>query len=451
VQTLEPNTVSQHQPGPARGISLAEKIAKLPPHLREYVLEGISEAEFEAIGADWNFWARPEQLPPPGNWTTWLILAGRGFGKTRSGAEWVRSKVERGDAGRIALVGRSAADVRDIQVEGESGLIATASPHFRPKYLSSKRRVEWPNGAYALMFSSEEPDGLRGLQHDLAWSDELASWKYIDDTWSNLQLGLRLGANPQNLVSTTPKPVKRIRLLVNRAKLVGSNIVVTKGSSYANRANLSPAFFEEIVSEYEGTRLGQQELYAEILDDVPGALWRRWMFEPGRRIRPMDLRRVVVAIDPAVSTGEGSAQTGIIVVGEDTLQRYFALADRTLRGTPNEWANAAIDAYHEFEADRVIGEVNNGGDMVEAVVKNIDENIPFKSVRATRGKMLRAEPIATLYEKGRGFHPYPLVDLEDQLCNWEHGSDILVDRLDALVWGMTYLTQYGRVRKIKAA
>jgi phage terminase large subunit-like protein len=428
---------------------MAERLSRLSAQQRQELFSGMTDGALKEIQYDWPFWGRPNQLAPGGNWTTWLIMAGRGFGKTRSGAEFVRHKVETGQAGRVALVGRSEADVRDTMVQGESGLIACSPPHFRPRYLASKRRVEWPNGAYALMFSSKEPDQLRGPQHDLAWSDELASWIYLDDTWSNLQLGLRLGSNPQQVITTTPRPVKRVRILVNRAKMPGSSVVVTSGSSYENRSNLAPAFFEEIVSEYEGTRLGEQELYARILDDAPGALWKRWMFDD--RPKPDALRRVVVAIDPAVSNSESSAETGIVVVGEDVNDYYYALDDRTMRGSPNEWATAALDAYDEYEADRIIGEINNGGDLVEAVIRNLRQDVPFKSVRASRGKIIRAEPVASIYERRRAFHPRKLEDLEDQLCNWEHGSDMLVDRLDALVWGMTYLTTHGRIRKIKAA
>jgi phage terminase large subunit-like protein len=434
---------------PAVGLSIAEKVARMSPGERQAFAEGMDEATLEALEHDWEFWARPNQLPPEGWWTTWLIIAGRGFGKTRTGAEWVRGNIEKGKMGRVALVARTAADVRDVMIEGESGILATANPNFKPKWISSKRRVEWPNGAIASTYSGDEPDQLRGPQHDGAWADELASWKYINDAWANLQFGLRLGLNPQQVVTTTPRPLMKIRELVNKARIPGSSVVMTGGSSYENRANLAPAFFEEIVSAYEGTRLGEQELYARILDDVPGALWKRWMFD--QRLHPEDLTRVVVAIDPAVTSNENSAETGITVSGKDNNDYYYCLADVSLRDTPTVWAKRAIQAYHEYEADRIIGEVNNGGDMIEALIHNIDPDIPYKAVRASRGKVIRAEPISALYEKRMAFHPDRLDVLEDQLCNWEPGSDILADRMDSLVWGMTYLSQYAKIRKIRAA
>lgn len=363
----------------------------------------------------------------------WLVLAGRGFGKTRTGAEWIRWKVETAQARRVALVARTAPDARDVMIEGESGILSISPPWFRPKYEPSKRRLTWPNGAMATAFSAQEPDLLRGPQHDAAWCDEVAAWEHAD-AFDMLMFGLRLGDNPQVVATTTPRPVKLIRDL-----LTDRYTHVTRGSTYDNVINLAPAFKEQIIAKYEGTRLGRQELYAEVLDDVPGALWKRGMFNT-RRAAP-DLARVVVAIDPAVSSGEESAETGIVVAGKGVDGLYYVLDDRSCRLSPDGWARRAVTAFDEYKADRLIAEVNNGGDMVQAVLKTIRPQLPFRAVHASRGKAIRAEPIAALYEQGRVFHVKPLDTLEDQLCNWTPESgEKSPDRMDALVWALTELS-----------
>ena len=365
-------------------------------------------------------------------------MAGRGFGKTRSGAEFVRSQIEQRKANRVALIGKTPADVRDVMIEGESGLLNISPPWNKPKYEPSKRKLTWNNGAIALTFSSYEPDQLRGPQFDLAWCDELRTWAYAQETWDNLMLGLRLGEHPRVIVTTTPSPIALLRNLLKQ-----TTTVITKGSTYENRAFLAPSFFEQIVSRYKGTRLGRQEIEAELLDDTAGALWRRSDIK--YKSIP-DLLRVVVAIDPATTSGEGADETGIVVAGKGVDGFYYVLADRSIRVSPDAWAKRAIQAYRDFNGDRIIGETNNGGEMVGLTLKTVDSNIPYKAVHASRGKQARAEPISALYEQGKVFHKEPFEELEDQLCMWTPESGASPDRLDALVWAITELTggvEYG--------
>jgi predicted phage terminase large subunit-like protein len=388
---------------------------------------------------DWFEQGRGSQRPPAGNWRVWLLLAGRGFGKTRTGAEFVRMHAEAGTARRIALVAPTEADARDVMVEGESGLLAIAPPDNRPHYEPSKRRVTWQNGAIALLFSAEEPERLRGPQHDLAWCDELAAWRY-PNAWDMLMFGLRLGDDPRVVVTTTPRPIKMIHTLLS-----DPNVVVTRGSTWENRKNLAPAFIEQIVRRYEGTRLGRQELEAELREDVPGALWNRGLIEAAHRdIAPGDLVRVVVAIDPAASSGEAADETGIVVAGKSAGGDGYVLADLSGHYTPAEWAKVAIAAWHQHRADRIVAEVNNGGEMVEATLRMVDPNVPFAAVRASRGKVARAEPVAALYEQGRVRHLGALPQLEDQMCAFTSDFDRATagfspDRVDALVWALTDL------------
>jgi len=389
---------------------------------------------------DWTKLARSNQLAPSTDWAVWLLMAGRGFGKSRSGAEWVRAKKEK--VGRIALVAPTAADARDVMVEGvQSGLLAISPPWDRPLYEPSKRRVSWRNGAMATLYSADEPERLRGPQHEAAWCDEVGSWRY-PEAWDMLMFGLRLGRQPQTVVTTTPRPTKLIRELLARAD---RDVVVTRGSSYENRDNLAPSFFAQIVAKYEGTRLGRQELNAELLEDVPGALWTRAMIESARlRSLVRDMERVVVAVDPAVTSGDDADETGIVVVGKGTDGHGYVLADASMRGTPLEWARVAIGLYRTHGADRVVAEVNNGGDMVEATLRMVDPNVPFTAVRATRGKVVRAEPVAALYEQGRVHHLGVYPQLEDQMCALTSDFDkasagYSPDRVDALVWGATEL------------
>lgn len=388
----------------------------------------------------WRSKARPSQLPPPGDWLGWLILAGRGFGKSWCGANWCNELAETRQAGRIAMVGATAADIRDTMIEGVSGVLATAPPWFRPTYEPSKRRVTWPNGAIATLFSAEEADRLRGPQHDAAWADELAAWTDMQQVWDMLIFGLRLGSRPRWLVSTTPRPLPLIKSLVAR---VGKDVVLSRGSTYENAANLASTFLETLREKYENTRLGRQEIDAQILSDTVGALWSTDNIDKLRVKQAPALRRVVVAIDPAVSNKEGSDETGIIVAGRAEDKQVYVLEDLSGRYSPSQWAGKAIEAYRRWQADRVIAEVNNGGQMVEEVLRNVDPGVSFKAVHASRGKVIRAEPVAALYEQGKAHHVGAFATLEDQMANFttdydrKNGSP---DRVDALVWALSELS-----------
>lgn len=419
--------------------SLLDSLLSLPVVERLTAIQSLSSRDAEALLYDWmGLWARDNQRPPSGPWRSWLIMSGRGYGKTRTGAEWVRWRVESGGYGRIALVAPTAADARDVMVEGESGMLAIAPSWNRPLYEPSKRRLTWANGAIATTYSADEPDRLRGPQHDSAWGDEIAAWRDASSgdatgtAWNNLMLGLRIGPNPQAVGTTTPRPVKLIMQLVENAATV-----VTRGSTFENRANLSPAFIADILRQYKGTRLGRQELYGELLTDMPGALWTRSMFDDRGQLP--DLARVVIAVDPAATAHEESDNTGIIAAGKGVDARGYVLADRSCKLSPDGWARRAVAAYHEFGADRIVAEGNNGGEMVRHVIQTVDPKIKVVIVHASRGKVARAEPVAALYEQQRITHTEPFDDLEDELCTWTPESGASPDRLDALVWAITDL------------
>ncbi len=415
---------------------------------REKILSELSPEVKARLKYEWTFWARPNQLPPEGDWATWLILAGRGFGKTRTGAETIRDWVcgttplSAGKCSRIALVAETAADARDVMVEGESGLLAVHPPDFKPTYSPSLRRITWPNGAVATLYNATEPDQLRGPQHDAAWCDELAKWRYCQETWDQLQFGLRLGDFPRTIITTTPRPLPLIRKLVNDPK-----VAVTRGATWDNKANMPESFIKEIEDKYAGTRLGRQELEGEILDDVPGSLWSREQLDTYRlREAPEDLERVIVSVDPATSNEENSDETGIVVVGfsrdADGYARGYVLEDGSMKGKPEEWAKKAVTLYRKWEADKIVAEKNQGGDMVSAVIRAVDRSIPLKLVHASRGKVVRAEPISALYEQGRVHHVGRFDKLEDQMClfsidNIRSPAMGSPDRVDALVWGLT--------------
>jgi predicted phage terminase large subunit-like protein len=389
----------------------------------------------------WHHWARPSQLAPPKladgrEWRVWLLLAGRGFGKTRSGAEWVRGLAESGAAQRIALVAPTARDARLVMVEGESGILSIARADKRPVFEPSKRQLTWPDGAIATLFSADEPDRLRGPQFDAAWCDELAAWRY-PAAWDMLMMGLRLGQNPRVVVTTTPKPVKLIRTL-----LASPDCVVTRGGTRENADNLAPGFLSAMLKQYDGTRLGRQELDAELLEDMPGALWSRDAIERARVEEAPVLRRVVVAIDPAVSSGEDADETGIVVAALGQDSHGYVLDDLSGRYSPHDWASRALGAYRDHRADRIVAEVNNGGAMVEATLRVLDAGVSYKPVHASRGKLARAEPVAALYEQGRIHHVGAFPALEDQMCAFTGGplSHLASpDRVDALVWALSEL------------
>jgi phage terminase large subunit-like protein len=347
----------------------------------------------------WRSKARPSQLPPPGDWRGWVVCAGRGFGKSWVAANYANEAAE--TVGRIALIAPTAADVRDVMVEGESGILNTAPPWFRPTYEPSKRRVEWPNGSVATCFSAQEPDRLRGPQFELGILEEFAAWDNMQETWDMFQFGLRLGKQPRWLMATTPRPVKLLKEIMAR-----DDVVVTRGSTFENAANLAPPFLEAIKRRYEGTRLGRQEMCAELLADTPGALWQQsWLDRDRVKSLPWDgLARIVIAIDPAVTSGEDADETGIIAAGIDHTGHAYVLEDCSGRYQPHEWAAKAIEMYRRHHADRIIAERNNGGDMVENVIRSIDPSVSFKAVYASRGKVTRAEPISALYEQSKVHH-----------------------------------------------
>lgn len=398
----------------------------------------------------WEFWARPNQKAPEGDWNTWLVLAGRGYGKTRMGSEWIRENVCGSSPlsaspsawGRIALVAETAADARDVMVLGDSGILACHPKEFRPEWSPTNRCLTWPNGAKAWVYNATEPDQLRGPQHHAAWVDELAKFRYMQETWDQLQFGLRLGEHPQALVTTTPRPLPLIKKLMGDA-----DTVVTRGATLDNQANLAANTVKQLYERYGGTRLGRQELEGEILNDIPGALWSRDVIDQAREYEvPEDLERIIVAVDPAVSNNEGSDEHGIIVVGlgrdKDGYARGYVLEDGSLRGSPEDWSKRAVNLFRKWEADKIVAEKNQGGQMVESTIKTADRSVPVKLVHASRGKVVRAEPISALYEQGRIHHIGRFDQLEDQMCmfsidNIRNISNGSPDRVDALVWGLT--------------
>ena len=423
-------------------MTLADRLASLSPDDREAALAALTLDERAAMLYAWReVWARPDQLAPAGNWDIWLVLAGRGFGKTRTGCEWVREEVASGRAGRIALIAETAADARDVLIEGESGLLSIYPKRDRPTYEPSKRRVTWPNGAIATLYNATEPDQLRGPQHDLALCDELAKWRYARETWDQLQFGLRLGTHPRVLITTTPRPIELVKAIVAGKE---GHVHVTRGRTMDNAANLAAPFMAKITERYGGTRLGRQELDGEILGDLPNALFTQSAIDNGRvRHKPATLGRIVVAVDPAVTATEDSDQHGIVVVGASQDRREaYVLDDGSLRGSPIDWARRAISLYDTYDADCVVVEVNQGGDMVANTLRSLRATLPIKEVRATRGKHVRAEPISALYEQGRVHHVGTMIDLEEQMLQMTsagYEGDGSPDRVDALVWGLTEL------------
>lgn len=383
---------------------------------------------------DWAANARPDQLLPEGDWRTWTILAGRGWGKTRTGAEAVRAWVGRGYR-RIALVAPTAADARDVMVEGESGLLNIFPNETRPLYEPSKRRVTFANGAQATVYSADEPDRLRGPQHDAAWCDEIAAWRRADDAWSNLMMGLRLGRDPRVVVTTTPRPIPIVRQLAT-----ASGTVLTRGRTLDNASNLAPQFLDEILARYQGTRLGRQELDAEILEDTPGAFWSLGVLDRSRVGELPELERIVVAVDPAATSGEKSDFTAIVVVGLGKIDRHvYVLEAQAVKETPEGWARKVWDAYDRHGAGRVIAEQNQGGQMIQSVLRQVRPTAAVKLIAATRSKSLRAEPIAHLYELSRVHHVGVHRSLEDQMVVFPVAGDH-DDLVDALVHGVTELT-----------
>ena len=411
----------------------ASSINCLSPEKRSAFLESLSADEVRALHRDWAFWARDEQLAPVGDWRIWLFLGGRGAGKTRAGAEWILEGVRQGALQRIALVGATYADARDVMVAGQSGLLACGRKEglrFEP----SKRQLHWPSGAIAHMFSAEEPDGVRGHQFDGAWCDEFCKWGAPKETLDMLLMALRLGEDPRCVVTTTPRSIPALKEL-----LALPGVATTRASTFANAANLAPAFLVQMEAQYAGTRLGRQELEAELIEDNDSALWQRDWIERARLREAPDCVRVVVAVDPPVSVGANAAACGIVVAGRDEDGAGYVLADRSATGlSPLGWAKRVADAYDVFEADSIVAEANQGGAMVEAVIRQQVPNAAIRLVHASRSKKVRAAPAAALYERGLVHHVGVFPELEDQLCQYD-GSGESPDRLDALVWALADL------------
>ncbi len=432
----------------------ADWIASAAPQIRTEFLDSLSDEAIAALPYLFDFWALPHQLPPEGNWRSWVIMGGRGAGKTRAGAEWVRSMVEgatpldHGRARRVALVGETFDQVRDVMIFGDSGILAVSPPDRRPEWQATRRRLVWPNGAIAEAHSASTPEGLRGPQFDAAWVDELAKWKQAEEAWDMLQFGLRLGEMPQQVVTTTPRNVAVLKQILS-----APSSVVTSAPTEANRAHLADNFLADVRARYGNTSLGRQELDGVLLDDIEGALWTRETLDVARANDIPELDRIVVAVDPAVSSGKSSDACGIVVVGAQ-LQgppqdwRAYVLEDATVKGaSPQGWAEAAVAAFERHDADKIVAEINQGGDLVEQLIRQVAPLTPFGALRASRGKVARAEPVAALYEQGRVRHYGDLGALEDQMVKLTtqgfqgRGSP---DRVDALVWAIKDLMLSGQ-------
>lgn len=409
---------------------------------REAFVAGLSSNA--ALALEWLFevWALPgHQMAPPPPWRTWVILGGRGAGKTRAGSEWVRAVVEgatplqAGECRRLALIGDTVDQVREVMIEGPSGLRAVTPPDRRPVYEAGRKRLVWPNGAEAFAFSARRPEALRGPQFDAAWCDELAKWDKGRQVWDQLQLALRLGRSPRQVVTTTPRPSELLSDI-----LLAGDTVLASAPTEANRKNLSPEFLAAMENRFGGTDVARQELHGELLTEVPGALWSRRTLEAGRGRAP-ELRRIVVAVDPPATSGPTADECGIVVAGIDDAEIVWVLEDRSEQGLqPLDWARKAVEAYRDHAADRIVAEGNQGGDMILALMEQVDRAVPVKKVTATRGKRVRAEPVAALYDRGRVRHVRAFAALEDQMCAFDGrragGSP---DRVDALVWAVTEL------------
>lgn len=416
--------------------SVAERLATLPSDQRLAALALLTDREKEALLYDWRgFLARHDQVEPPGDWVTWLALAGRGWGKTETGAQWVRDRVKQG-ARSIALVAETQKDLEEVMV---ARLLAVHPEGERPSVRYKPVRITWPSGAVAYGYNGTEPNQLRGPEFDTAWVDELAKYRYARETWDMLQFAMRGTAiTPRQIVTTTPRPIELIKGMVAGKE---GPVHVTRGRTSDNRANLAATFMDRVVARYAGTRLGRQELDAEILGDLPGALWSLATLDTYRLQEAPQMGRIVVSVDPAVTDTETSDEHGIIVAGLAD-QRGIVLEDASISGSPNEWARRAISLYRSWRADCIVVEVNQGGDMVAHTLRTVDPNVNIHEVRASRGKHVRAEPIAALYEQGRIAHVGGFPELEAQMTQMTttgYECDGSPDRVDALVWAMTEL------------
>jgi len=426
----------------ATRLSLAERIALLPARERRKFLSSLKGDKLFEFVLRWVMWARPGQLPPPGDWRTWLMLAGRGYGKTRAGAEWILYLAEETDL-RIALVGPTEDEVRSVMVEGASGLLASAPADMRPEWEPSRGLLTWPTGSRAFVYSGANPESLRGPEHDFAWCDELAKWAGADAAWDNLMFGLRRGRYPRALATTTPRPTPLLRRLVAR-----SDVALTRGRT-ADNVLLAENFVDYVTALYGGTRLGRQELDGELIEDVEGALWTRALIEKcratamGTVTSDCPLIRVVIGVDPPASAGGDAC--GIVACGLGADGAGYVLGDHSVRGlSPEGWARAVAEAAAAWSADKVIVETNQGGEMVESVLRSIDAALPVKPVKARFGKGKRAEPVAARFEAGKAKFAGAFPELEDELCGLTVGGGYegpgrSPDRADAMVWAMTEL------------
>ncbi len=418
------------------------KAGKMPQFLSQ-----CEPHELAWISHHWPFIARDDQLPPclsQGGmpWTVWLFLGGRGAGKTRAGSEWIRSRALGLDGdppvGRLALIGETTADVRDVMVEGSSGLLSVHEKSERPVWRPSCRQLTWPNGAIGHIFSAEDPESLRGPQFEIAWADELCKWRYAEETWNMLQFALRLGSYPRQMITTTPRPISLLRRLIQ-----DPHTALTRARTQHNAHNLAPSFLKAIVGRYAGTFLGRQELEGELVEERQGALWSFDLLERCRVSQAPPLVRLVIAVDPPVSSGKRADSCGIVAAGRDENGHVFILEDATLAHTsPSVWGTAAVSLYHRLCADALVIEVNQGGDLVASVICGLDSSVPITPVRATRGKYLRAEPVAALYEQSRVHHVGGFKELENEMIAFDLNglpSGKSPDRLDALVWAVTHL------------
>lgn len=417
---------------------------ELPADWDNWSLEA-RRAYVEEVKYNWRGWARETQYPPEGPWDVWLVLAGRGFGKTRAGTEFIRGHMEETPGCRAALIGPTYAAVRDTIIEGESGILAVTPPKMIKRYNRSLGQIHFMNGSRAFPYSGNDPERLRGPQHHVALADEICSWQYPTETWDMAQMGLRLGDHPQIMITTTPKPIPLIVEIVGRAAKEPGRVIMTRGSTFDNAANLPESALAALRARYEGTHLGRQELYADLILDQPGALWTRELIEKyrvGLHDKLPEFLRVCVAIDPNMSAAtERPSEAGIIVGALGANRHVYILEDCSLlRPTPDQWAGAAIDAYHRHKADRIVYETNQGGDTVAHTLHTVDDRLPLRGVRASRGKQTRAEPVSALYEQGKVHHVGMFPEMEDQLCSWVPGEGgYSPDRLDANVWLITEL------------
>lgn len=412
-------------------------LAGLDPALRDSITEQLTDDEAVNASLDWFLQARREQIAPVWDWYIWVIMAGRGFGKNYAGSQWFINEHIAGRATSSAIVAATSEDLRRYCLKGKSGILTLAPAWFYPDYQPSKTMLTWPNGVETLLYTSEKPERLRGPNLDKVWCDELAAWRYLEDTWDMLKLALRDGVDPQCVVTTTPRPKKVLRELLARE---GHDVAVTRGSTYDNIANLAPRFVKEILVQYKGTRLERQEIYGELLNEFEGALWNYALLDECRVSEEPLLARTAIGVDPAISSEEGSDETGIVSAGLGSNKHGYIIGDHSLRASPEGWARKAVAVYHDLEADVIVAEKNQGGEMVEATIKAVDDSVNVNLVHASKGKITRAEPIAVLYEQHRVHHVGTFGKLEDQLCLLLPGRiKKSPDRADALVWVLTEL------------